>query len=483
MTPKAETLLQHFTDAERRRLGAAVKSHKRKSLRGLFRYLLKVAADGSAFSKDAAFRAAFGRGFTPDEDYLLRNELRLAVGVLHTFLTDEELQRERDINPNLDDTMLMSALLRHHCFDELERLFPRALAAALERLNFEQARRQCDIYFQYLIFHRAIAPDTLREAHALMTEQLRILKILYRTGTLLNMNNRSTCELMLAMANSPVDATVESTLDLDFSAADSPFIRYIEAMFASQREPDFARRIALVRSAAESISLVQGVYPVEKQLALATLATLYYIQRDYIRACEVFEETLDYARAAALPETVNLVEILHNYVTTLMRLGRYADALAVMDERRVFIARHDKLALRFDGFRCFCHIFLRHPAEAFAALPRSSTHHAEFEHLYFRFIYAVIPYLNGDAETAHRESVNLVDYFSRHRQTSLYFNQKFAADALRKFYAALLGAPDDTQKKLCRLAEELDRHSAEHHGETDTFFLSWLRKEIAAKLR
>jgi len=205
MLPKAEVLLQHFTDAERRRLSAAVKTHKRKSLSGLFRYLLKVAAGNATFGKETAFRTTFGRPYSADEDYLLRNELRLAVRIMHEFLQSDELQRECDANPNYKDTMLLSALLRHRCFDELKRLFPKAFPSSLERLNFEQARRQSDIYFQYLIFHRTISPETLYEARAIMSEQIRILKILYKTAALLNMNNRRTCDLMLSMVNSPVE--------------------------------------------------------------------------------------------------------------------------------------------------------------------------------------------------------------------------------------------------------------------------------------
>jgi hypothetical protein len=170
--PKAETLLEKLTDAERKRLSGVMKSHKRESLRQLFRYLLKVAAHEITFDKDKAFRAAFGRAYSPTEDYLLRNEFRLITGEIHDFLREEELRRECDNNPNFNDTLLLSSLLRHHCFDELERLFPKAFAASLERLNFEQARRQSDVYFQYLIFHRKISPEILTQGNDLMTEQM-----------------------------------------------------------------------------------------------------------------------------------------------------------------------------------------------------------------------------------------------------------------------------------------------------------------------
>lgn len=476
--PKAETLIANLTDAERKRLTLVMKSHKRDSLRQLFRYLVKVALNEGAFDKDKAFRTAFGRVYSADEDYLLRNELRLLVSEIHNFMREEELQQECESNTNFNDTLLLNSLLKHRCFDELERLFPKAFASSLERLNFEQARRQSDIYFKYLIFYRPITPDTLEEGRGLMAEQMRILKILYRTGALLNQNNRATCEAMLAMMNRPVEVLVNPVLDTDFSNAETPFIRFMEAIFNAQLESDLDRRIVLARTAVESISQVQKIYPMEKLLALGTLATLYYIKDQYVAAREIFEQTIAYAHEANLPATINRVELLHNYVGTLMRLGDYNKALEVMDEYRELIAKHEKLVLRFDGLRCFCYIFLRRPAEAFAAVPSSSTYHLDYEHLYFRFIYAVIPYLNGDVETAHRESVNLEDYFHRHEQTSLFPEQRYAATALRKFYAALLSSPDSIARKLQRLGDELEAKSATSQGKNDTFVLVWLRHEI-----
>lgn len=317
--PKAEILLEKLTDAERKRLSGVMKSHKRDSLRQLFRYLLKVAVREISFDKDKAFRTAFGRAYSPEEDYLLRNEFRLLTSEIHDFLREEELRRECESNQNFNDTLLLSSLLRHQCFDELERLFPKAFAASLERLNFEQARRQSDIYFQYLIFHRPITPQILENGRALMAEQMRVLKIIYRTGALLNQNNRANCEAMLAMVNRPVEELpVNPALDTDFSAAETPFIRFMEAMFSAQLEADLDRRITLARDAVESISEVQKIYPVEKLLALGTLATLHYIKSDYHEARTVFEQAIDYAREANLPSTINRVEPLYNYVGTLI---------------------------------------------------------------------------------------------------------------------------------------------------------------------
>ncbi|MBK9247819.1 MAG: hypothetical protein IPM69_06800 [Ignavibacteria bacterium] len=357
--PKAEVLYAGLTLPERKKFALRMQSHKRESLQSLFKYIVKECNSGGNFKKEVVFQKIFQRKYSPEEDYLLRHELRLLVSEIYEFMREAEISAECETDVNFSDTMLLRGLLKRRCFEEVEHLFPKYFASAIERLNFEQARRQADIYFQYLVFHREISPEILEQARSVMVEQIRILKLIYRTGFALNQNNRAMCEAMLAMTNKPVQQSVEFEIDTDFSEAETPYILYITSILKSYFEPSLSKRIELVRHAMENITEVQHIYKTEKLLSLSTLGTLHYMNSDYASARKIFEDALSYSHEYNLPRTINLVELLYNYVGTLMRLELYVAALEVMDEYRDLIDRHIKLALRFVGFRCFCYIFLK----------------------------------------------------------------------------------------------------------------------------
>lgn len=479
---KAELLYAGLSLSEKKQLASQIKFHKRNSLQLLFNYIVKEYNKGGQFSKEKAFAKTFEREYSAGEDYLLRNELRLLVSEIHSFLKEVEIIAERENNVSFGDTMLLRGLLKRKCFEEVERLFPKFFAASLERLNFEQARLQADIYFRYLVFHREISPETLEQARSIMIEQIQILKMLYRTGFVLNQNNRAMCEGMLAMANKPVSNPVPFEIDTDFSTAVTPFIQFLTFILQTYSEPSIPKRIELVQKAVESITKVQTIYPEWKFPALGTLATLYYINENYIEARKIFEQALRYSHEVGSVQNNNIVDLLHNYTGTLMRLGLYDKALEIMKEYHELINNHVKLALRFAGFRCFCYIFLGKPSEAFATIPHESTHHVEYEHLYFRFIYVIIPYLNGDIETAHRESINLQDYFDRHKDTIAFPDQRIAASFLRRFFAAQLISPDKIKQKLQHVFREFEEYLEQNKRTSTLFLMIWLRREFERKV-
>ncbi|MBK9247816.1 MAG: hypothetical protein IPM69_06785 [Ignavibacteria bacterium] len=479
--PKANELYAALTASEKKQFAERIKLHKRQSLQLIFKYIAKEKSKDWEFSKEKAFVQIFTRPYSAGEDYLLRNELRLLVSEIYDFLMEVEIRTEREKDESFGNTMVLRGLLQRKCFEEVEQLFPKYFAAALSRLNFEQARRQADIYFRYLVFNKEISVDTLEQARSLMLDQIQHLKLLYRTGFVLNQNNRAMCEAMLAMHHKPVAHRLEFEIDTDFSTAETPFIQFLTFILLTYSEPSIPKRIELVEQAVESITKVQKIYPEWKFPALGTLGTLHYVNENFTVAQGIFEEALRYSREVQSVQSNNIVDVLHNYTGTLMRLGQYEKAIAVMDEYDEIIKNHNKLALRFAGFRCFCNIFLRRPVEAFAAIPLESMHNREYEHLYFRFIYAIIPYLNGDAETAHRESVNLQDYFDRHKDTLLFAEQRTAALFLRRFFGILLLSPDKIKHKLQMLHAEIEEFAEQNKQISTLFLMVWLRSELRVK--
>jgi len=479
--PKAESLYAGLTASEKKQFISEMKFHKRSSLQLLLKYIVKENSKGKQFNREQAFFQIYGREYSAEEDYLLRHELRLLVSEIHDFMREVEIASERESNGNFNDTMLLRGLLKRNCFDEVEHLFPKYFASSIERLNFEQARQQADIYFRYLVFHREITPETLETARSIMFEQIRILKILYRTGFVLNQNNRAMCEGMLTLANQPVVNPISFEIDTDFSDAETPFITFLTLILQRYTEPLISKQIEIVQQAVESISKVQDVYPEWKFPALGTLGTLYYINENYTGAREIFEEALRYSREVRAVQANNIADVLHNYIGTLMRLELFDKALETMDLYGEIISSHKKLSLRFAGFKCFCYIFLHKPNEAFASIPHESTHHIEYEHLYFRFIYAIIPYLNNDIETAHRESVNLQDYFDRHKETVSFPDQGKAAIFLKRFFAAQLLTPDKITLKLAQLSMEFEEYLQQNKKTATLFLMIWLRKEMKEK--
>lgn len=198
-SPRAIQLLKVLAPDELHEVKEEIDALNRESLERLFGFLL-VRKEEEDPGKEAMFRAAFGRLWSKEEDYLLRNELRLLTERLYHLITRRENDEEQKNHPGRNDPLLLRGLLKRRAFRLFDSLYKKLREEALNRHDYRTAHRLNEVRFEYLIHYCEIDPEVMKEAHAILMENLDNLKRAFRNEIAENQHRRIVCEQnLLAM--------------------------------------------------------------------------------------------------------------------------------------------------------------------------------------------------------------------------------------------------------------------------------------------
>lgn len=475
MASRAERFLASLSAAELRQLDDAIDAVKRPATKALYAALKQLRKKEEPADKEHLFQQLFGRQWSRKEDYLLRNELRLLSEKIQEMLVQWEQERELRRRPSLRDQFLLRALLHRRLLPEFEEELPRAYSEAIQRLDYANARLINDLRHEHLMLFCEITPERMEQAHQTMVENLSNLKRIYRSEVAINQHNRVACEQTLRAMGKPMPTTTVGSDD-DFGDTSTPFIEFYEQASRAHQSLGEAR-VEHARNAATQIGMVATIFPDHTVWGFAILASSLLVEQRYSEANGVFQSALEFIQANRLSPPPDM---LFNYASTLMKLQEFERVLALIQEYSAIIKERPKVYFRFEVLRCFCHIFLRQPDQAFAAIPPAITQRPESEYQYFRFLYLIIPYLRGDLDSAIRETRNFNDYFTRHKDALLYPKEKEVVALFRAFFVAIA---DSTDKRMLHGALTNIQHqmqgAAERSPEYSGYlYLRWLQEEI-----
>ena len=477
--PRAEQLLGLLDNNEITELKADVDQSDRESLALLCSFLLTSINNEEEKGKEEMFQATFGRPWSKNEDYLLRNELRLLTERIYELITRQEREQEMINQPGRSDPFLLAGLLQRRAFRPFESLYKKMREDALQRCDYRTAHRLNELWFRYLIHYKEITPELMSTAHSVLLENLDNLKQAYRNEVAENQHRRIVCEQnLIAMGKEAQQTTIG--IDTDLSDHDTPYARYYDAIsmaHATQGE----EKIEHAQRGLQEIDPIKEIFPERGAFGYAILGSAFFVERLYAQAAEKFEEGITFCRSQHITPPL---ELLFNFSSTLMRLGEYQKVLALVDEYLEEFQSRPKLYFRIECFRSFCYIFLNDPAKAFESIPPDIGQRPESEYHYFRFIYLILPYLNNDPEGALRETRNFLVYFNRHKGKLLFPNEKKIATIFRHFYSALYNEADRTkqQRELQNVEEEILQFIEHTPQYQDYLYVQWLSSEISKRI-
>lgn len=480
MTSRAERLLASLSAAELRQLDDAIGTVKRPATKGLYALLKQLRKKEETADKNYLFQQLFGRQWTRKEDYLLRNELRLLSEKIQEMLVQWEQERELRRSPSLRAQVLLRALLHRRLLPEFEEELPRAYSEAIQRMDYANARLINDLRHEHLMLYCEITPERMEQAHKAMVENLSNLKLIYRSEVAINQHNRVVCQQTLGAMGKPMPATAVGS-DAEFGGITTPFIEFYEQASRAHQSLGEAR-VEHARNAATQIGMVANIFPDHTVWGFTILASSLLVEQRYSEANGVFQSALEFIRANRLSPPPDM---LFNHASTLMKLQEFEQVLALIQEYHPIIKDRPKVYFRFEVLRCFCHIFLRQPDQAFAAIPPAITQRPESEYHYFRFLYLIIPYLRGDLESAIREVRNFNDYFTRHKDALLYPKEKEVVALFRAFFVAIADSTDKQMlnRALANVQQQMQGVTARSPEYSGYLYLRWLQEEVQRAMK
>ena len=474
--PRADILLHALDDEEIGLLRDDIGHSGRKGLDTLLSFLLDRNAGGAWDQDDRAamFRNVFDRPYTEGEDYLLRNELRLLSERIYDLIAQREHRAALERTEGIRAVALLRGLARRKEYGAFESLYRRFLAQAIEALDLRTALELNDLYVNYLIHYHEITPERMRQVREVLLENLVMIKKIYRRDVSLNQHLRIVCAQNLRVMGSDSDTTTIG-LDVDLSESDTPLALFYDhlshAHLSSGNE-----RIDHACKAVEAIAPIRSLFNDRAILGDAILSSAYLAEGRYREARDSFQEAIDFARREGIDPPI---EMLFNYVSTLMRLDDFQKALELLDRYAQALAERPQIRFRAESLRCFCHIFQNEPIKALESIPPDLGQRPESEHNYFRFIYLIIPYLRNEPEDALREARNFLGYFNRHERRLQFPQEKKIATMFRSFYNAVytLTDPDRRRKGIRRVLDDITAFVKANPGYRDYLYLRWLERE------
>ncbi len=466
---KVQKLLAVLTATELKQIEQQIKAARRDSLKHLFAAIKK--AGKSKLDKQATFQKVFGRSYAKELDYLFRNELRLLKDKIQDFLIVKEGEREIRHRPGFADLMLLRSLLQRGLSDEFEREFRKRYERTLASYDFIMAHRLSRLYFNFVMTHPEISPDTYQGALNMLRENRRNIKLVYRSSMAINQHSRAATELFLRIHGLEADPC-DVGLDLDFQDVDNAYIRFFEySALVHLAQGD--EQLQQAQKVVENGALIQQHFPQHYVDGLSILGGVYFTARDYPEARRWYEKALAAAKQHKLTARADLV---FNYCSVLMKMAEYETVIQLIEEHAVVIDALPRVRFRFECLHAFCFIFLGQPDKVLSILPGNIGQRPETEYQYFRFIYCILPYLHGDYETGKREAANFLRYFQRRGDKLTFPHEQEIAEIFRLLYHTLLQELDSAERRrqLAALLARVERYTKARPQYLDYLYIRWL---------
>jgi hypothetical protein len=478
--PKAIKLLNSLSDSELEDITQILSKKKRDRSRKLLKCLLPYCGpEFSGLKKEAVYQAVFGEAYSPEKDYLLRDQFRKLVAEIEDMLIRNEILKEAEANVNSRDFYLLSALQEKNLTDLFEFEYKEAYQRAMDHLNYYAAHSICGLNLsQYLVFREANRKN-LGYARKINMLQLTHLSSYYLTAFRKNQVNNSWLE---SMENpfSLVRTQPNEDVEVNFNAFEDDFSVYLFLKAKSFLVP-FNDRAEILKVCLAHLEehLPQSLLFLEEQaFCLANLAKVYSLKGDLLESETYFQQ---FFRLPLKEDDPYRMNIMFDYFEFLILQKKYKEASNLLDQHEAAFQGIEKLRNRFMGLKIACYAFLREPEELREALPINFSVYDGMTKYFLRFYYGILSYLRSDFEDAYREIDNFLNSI---RNRELEFDIKIIVQFYQRFFYLKRAQGTDSGKQAVyfqKLAADIDDYLASGPIALVQFMpFLWLREEMEA---
>ncbi len=471
---KVQKFLATLTPDELLELDDRIAVQKREPQRRLYKLLREQANKPKELDKAKVFEQIHQKEYTEADDAMFRNEMRLLLEKVQTYLIEREALNALDVKGQ-KDLLHLDMLLKRGLHAELESQYKKLYKAAAERLDHYHAHRMNRVYYTYLMLHKEITPDLMMETRELLLKDIVALKQWYRTAIATHQQGRVAIDATLKILHRPTNE-VHIGYDTDLEQINNPLITFYEEVSKAGITTG-EMKIAHATTAYKSIKQVADHFPEKVMDSLAILGGAYFQNRQTKEAVHYLKEAIDFSAEKKL--TIRL-DILFNYASILMKLEDYKGVIQLIDDHEQAIAANPKVKFRFECLHCFCHIFQGDDAAVLTVISDTPGKRPQSEYQYFRFIYTILPYLRSDYEGGYREAVNYVSYFNRKKGEIQFPQEKELALLFKRFYAILLAHPKkvDQQAQWPELQAALKEFVQQYPQYAEVQYVAWLKRQM-----
>ncbi len=405
---KIKEIIEILSPRERIRFEIVINKPETSRLYILFHHLNK-----SEMEKSFLFEQLFGRAHSQQEDYLLRNELRLLTIALNDFLIKEARKKAVKGNDkkkyNFEEGLiLLRVYLQRQAFSLFVQEWKKAEKFAQQGQQWAVLFALTRIKAEYEQLSDELHPDAFAQLRQLLDKSpTYIVKAAEEQKAELNMLTALTNRYLRILGGQTPDATTEESSN-DKQA--EPIIEFFTAIAESHNARTAAERLPIFLRAQSQQAQVLLLRP---QLITAFIALNnnigleYFLLRQFAQAAPYFDTALDlldkqdgYLRAW---------DVRFNAYSNLLFWGKYSIAVDFHRRRPDFLAKLPKrLYYRFHYLVAVAYLFARDGTTALDllnSLPLFQRPNSDY--YYARLLFACAYSSLEDWESASRELRNI----------------------------------------------------------------------------
>ncbi len=469
---RVEKLFERLSDEGRFRLSEKITSKKRDTLSRLYQIVREETLVGGKLEekKERIFKQIFGKAYTKNLDYLLRNEYRLLTNAIYDVMAELEVLTNIARDEVLYERALFRALHKAKLWTELESSYQKFSEKARAACDFDALYEYNTLYASSLAEKHNNSPDALREAHRLFAECESLCEQMSSIKRAKSLYSAVAAEDMIQIRSSKFLKLV--LLD---DAPQNPLAKFYYHKAKSVRLQGEAR-IAEMEHALQELSKVKIVSVLmkkERLSALGHLGMLHFINSSFDEAVSRIGE------AIALSSEYGIA--LHashyiNHLSALIHKGVYAVAIETCERYKPILKHqfhHELLVMK-----AYAHLFLNEPLQAAEVLPTSSGDCREDTYSLCRYGASIIHYQRGRIEDAHREAKNFYKRFQRTKNLELLEEKKFVKLFVDFFESEMLPDGKSKSKKRAEIAKVVKPLVESPTVIVNSFPIIWLSKQL-----
>jgi hypothetical protein len=391
-------IIKALPDKEVKALTARLKNDKRERLLKLMR---AITAGDDSLSKAQLYQKVFGTKYTKEKDYLLRNELRLMKIELEEYLFETGLKQELEYYQDFKHRMIGIRLSHLELPSYAADYFESGSEFAQKNLRYEESIELDNLAFSHRFKTTQLSPQLLPQMEKSYTSSLNTLEELIAF-------RKSYLEFMQALYGR-MSATVApeklSTLPAfdHLSTPASPlsaqfYIQKAKA-YSSFEEEDFEKLLEIARQlpAAERIQH-------EYLSLLGQYASILSMKGKFEEAHPIFREVTEAPNFQRFRERAPFYV---NYVRNTIKLKQYQTALDIITSIENEVSE-SMLHIHLLTLKASCYIYLKDLKNLKNILPANFSEIKEIHRNYFKLLYAIYFYLEGNMSMAIHELENLL---------------------------------------------------------------------------
>lgn len=484
MKNKAYRLVKLLNDDEAKLFRQHLILLKRKGLLALFHEIRNNTSDETPVQKANLFKAVFGIAYTKEQDFLLRNELRLLNCELIKLVSDEQMKMRMQQDSEFRQTFFIEWLSHKNVWEWEEKESIALIEVSKAKGDYSAASQMLKRYAERYIYQKEATEANYKDLLNRMDDfyQAAAKEYLYRTMEI--KMKQAFAERTLKAINPDFVAANRKDIvpDLKREMESDNYLLLTHHITESYHQAG-EQKIKTLKAALKLCSKIRKK-GFEKNATVSSIAALlaleYFLQEDYANAITYHQKALQETEGIQQQQVISYV---FNYLSTMLRLNKYKDTVHLIKNYEPIWSGIPRMKDRFLCLLAMSHVFLKQPDEAWSCLPHNRKKSGLDHYYYYRFIQIIVYLMKKEYRLAISETETFIHTIRNHDKNAAYLKLTLA---LKKYLHLLNDKPvmdkQSLKKKCNKLLQGLGEEKRQVELAEHALLYRWLVAAIEGEV-